>query len=102
MIKSELIATLIKRQPDMAPQDVELAVNCLLEKFSEELAAGQRIEIRGFGSFSVHQLSARQARNPKTGEPVLTPAKARVHFKPGKQLRNRVNDSRDQYSISRE
>jgi integration host factor subunit beta len=100
MIKSELITLLAKRQPSMLPQDVELAVNCLLDNFYEALAAGERIEIRGFGAFSVHHLSARQARNPKTGEAVLTPAKARVHFKPGKELRNRVNDSRNQYEIS--
>ena len=91
MTKSELIEVIASKQDHLAYKDVELAVKTLLEHMSEALSSGQRIEIRGFGSFSLHHRPPRIGRNPKTGEPVALPAKHVPHFKPGKQLRQRVN-----------
>lgn len=91
MTKSELIELIAARQQHLVYKDVELSVKTLLEHMSEALAAGQRIEIRGFGSFSLHHRPPRIGRNPKTGEPVALPGKHVPHFKPGKQLRQRVN-----------
>ena len=76
-----------------AAQDVELALKQILEIMSDALSAGDRIEIRGFGSFSLHFRPPRQGRNPKTGEAVALSGKYVPHFKPGKELRDRVNDS---------
>ncbi|MGY6631855.1 MAG: integration host factor subunit beta [Wenzhouxiangella sp.] len=92
MTKSELIERLAATQPHLSQADVELAVRCILEQLSKALSEGDRIEIRGFGSFSLHYRPARMGRNPKTGEPVALPAKHVPHFKPGKALRERVND----------
>ena len=72
---------------------MELAVKNILEQMSHALASGQRIEIRGFGSFSLHYLPPRMGRNPKTGESVALPSKYVPHFKPGKDLRDRINAS---------
>ncbi len=94
MTKSELIDTMASSQPHLAHKDVEDAVKKMLEQMSETLASGDRIEIRGFGSFSLHYRPARMGRNPKTGEAVALPAKYVPHFKPGKELRERVNNSR--------
>ena len=91
MTKSELIERLVQRQTHMSYRDVELAVKLVLEDVIDELAGGGRVEIRGFGSFSVHDRPARRGRNPKTGEPVDIPHKYVPHFKPGKELRERVN-----------
>ncbi len=91
MTKSELIEILTRRQAHLAGHDVELSVKELLELISGELARGQRIEIRGFGSFSLHFRPPRLGRNPKTGETVALPGKYVPHFKPGKELRERVN-----------
>jgi len=91
MTKSELIEVIASKQPHLAYRDVEVAVKTLLEHMSEALSSGQRIEIRGFGSFSLHHRPPRIGRNPKTGEPVALPAKYVPHFKPGKELRQRVN-----------
>ncbi|MBK5936776.1 MAG: integration host factor subunit beta [Halorhodospira halophila] len=96
MTKSELIEAIASKQPHLAHKDVEDAVKKMLEHMSETLANGERIEIRGFGSFSLHHRPARMGRNPKTGEPVALPAKYVPHFKPGKELRERVNSSRHQ------
>ena len=74
-------------------KDVELAVKLVLEYMSQCLATGERIEIRGFGSFSVHYREPRIGRNPKTGEPVELEGKYVPHFKPGKELRDKVNES---------
>lgn len=93
MTKSELIETLARRQPHLAFADVELAVKALLEHMSQSLASGERIEIRGFGSFSLHYRPPRIGRNPKTGEAVALPGKYVPHFKPGKELRERVNNA---------
>ena len=91
MTKSELIERISQKQSQLVHRDVELAVKAILEHMAECLAGGGRIEIRGFGSFSLHFRSGRVGRNPKTGAPVSLPAKYVPHFKPGKKLRERVN-----------
>lgn len=91
MTKSELIEILATKNGHLIHKDVELAVKSLLEQMSCALASGQRIEIRGFGSFSLHYRPPRMGRNPKTGESVALAAKYVPHFKPGKELRERVN-----------
>jgi integration host factor subunit beta len=91
MTKSELIEALALRQNHLAFGDVELSVKSLVEQMSQALANGERIEIRGFGSFSLHYRPPRMGRNPKTGAAVALPGKYVPHFKPGKQLRERVN-----------
>ncbi|WP_411832048.1 integration host factor subunit beta [Pseudoxanthomonas mexicana] len=91
MTKSELIEILARRQPHLKAEDVDLAVKALLEMMAGSLAQGDRIEIRGFGSFSLHYRPPRVGRNPKTGESVALPAKHVPHFKPGKELRERVS-----------
>ncbi len=91
MTKSELIQTLAANQPQLDQRDVELAVKGLLERMSSALQAGERIEVRGFGSFSLHHRPARLGRNPKTGVSVQVPDRRVPHFKPGKELRERVD-----------
>ena len=91
MTKSELIEILSRRQPHLKAEDVDLAVKSLLEMMGGTLAQGDRIEIRGFGSFSLHYRPPRLGRNPKTGDSVALPAKHVPHFKPGKELRERVS-----------
>jgi len=93
MTKSELIERLIDMHPQLSVKDVELAVKTMLDHMTEALAEGERIEIRGFGSFSLHYRAPRMGRNPKTGESVPLPAKYVPHFKPGKELRDQVNQS---------
>ena len=90
MVKSELINRLAARQENLSLRDVELSVNHILEKMSDSLANGIRIEVRGFGSFSLHYRPPRRAHNPKTGAHVQTMGKYTPHFKPGKDLRERV------------
>ncbi len=92
MTKSELIEQLAARQPQLEYRDVELAVKELLEQMSAALAVGERIEVRGFGSFSLHYRPPRVGRNPKSGESVHVPDKYVPHFKPGKELRDRANN----------
>ena len=92
LTKSDLIDSLARNQNHLAQKDVELAVKSLLEKMSQELANGDRIEIRGFGSFSLHFRGARMGRNPKSGDAVALSGKHVPHFKPGKELRERVNE----------
>ena len=94
MTKSELIERIAQKQMQLAHRDVELAVKMILEHMAERLASGERIEIRGFGSFSLHYRPGRVGRNPKTGAPVSLPAKYVPHFKPGKELRERVDRRR--------
>jgi len=91
MTKSELIIAIAGTQPQLDYRDVELAVKELLEQMSAALAAGERIEVRGFGSFSLHYRPPRVGRNPKTGAAVHVPDKFVPHFKPGKELRERVD-----------
>ena len=94
MTKSELIEAIADKQQHLPYKDVELGVKTLLEQMSGALAGGERIEIRGFGSFSLHYRPPRIGRNPKTGEPVSLPGKYVPHFKPGKEMRERVNNGR--------
>lgn len=91
MTRSELIDTLAEKQDQLDRQDVELIVKNLLECMSAALTCGERIEIRGFGSFSLHFRPPRLGRNPKTGEAVSLSGKYTPHFKPGKELRERVD-----------
>ncbi len=91
MTKSELIAALAARYPQLAARDTDYAVKTVLDAMTQSLAAGQRIEIRGFGSFSLSQRSPRVGRNPKSGEQVMVPGKQVPHFKAGKELRERVD-----------
>lgn len=100
MVKSELIRALNEKLPGSQLDDVELAVNCLLKHMADSLVEGERIEIRGFGSFNLHCRPPRSARNPRTGEAVNLPAKVKVHFKPGKEMRDRVDAARDQCDIT--
>ena len=91
LTKSDLIEKLSVSQNHLERRDVELAVKGVLEKMSAELASGGRIEIRGFGSFSLHFRAARIGRNPKSGDAVALSGKHVPHFKPGKELRERVD-----------
>lgn len=95
LIKSQLIAEISKELSHLPEKDIALAVNTLIEQMSTFLSQGGRIEIRGFGSFCLHYRPPRKAHNPKTGEKLVTNPKYVVHFKPGKELRERVNASRD-------
>jgi integration host factor subunit beta len=99
MVKSELINRISTQQESLSLKDVELSVNHILDRMSACLGVGERIEIRGFGSFSLHYRPPRKAHNPKTGARVFTEAKYTPHFKPGKDLRDRVNQSREHYKI---
>lgn len=92
MTKSELIEILTQRQAHLKADDVDLGVKSLLEMMAGSLSQGDRIEIRGFGSFSLHFRPPRTGRNPKTGDAVALPGKYVPHFKPGKDLRERVTD----------
>ena len=92
MTKSELIDRLAEIQQHLHHLDVELGVKSILEQMSGSLSSGERIEIRGFSSFSLHYRAPRMGRNPKTGEAVALPGKHVPHFKPGKSLRERVNN----------
>ncbi|MCU7837127.1 MAG: integration host factor subunit beta [gamma proteobacterium symbiont of Taylorina sp.] len=94
MTKSELIEALAQKQSQLAYKDVELAVKAMLDHMAQTLASGERIEIRGFGSFSLHYRPPRTGRNPKTGDAVTLAPKYVPHFKPGKELRERVNKTR--------
>jgi len=93
MTKSELIEMLVDRHEQLSVKDIELSVKTMLDHMTESLSQGDRIEIRGFGSFSLHYRAPRTGRNPKTGESVSLDAKYVPHFKPGKELREQVNDS---------
>lgn len=91
MTKSELIEKIVDQQSQLSARDVEVAVKMILDHMAEALSKGERIEIRGFGSFSLHYRAARSGRNPKTGEKVDLSGKYVPHFKPGKELRERVD-----------
>ena len=91
MTKSELIDLLSADQNQLGYRDVELAVKSILESLTNALSTGERIEVRGFGSFTLHHRRARVGRNPKTGNSVTVPDKHVPHFKPGKELRQRVD-----------
>jgi len=91
MTKSELIAKLASRYPQLVVKDAELAVKAILDAMAQGLATGQRIEIRGFGSFDLNYRPPRVGRNPKSGDKVQVPEKYVPHFKAGKELRERVD-----------
>ncbi len=91
MTKSEFIAQLARRFPSLGPDDTKQSVSIVLDAISGTLARGDRIEIRGFGSFDLMHRKPRIGRNPKTGDRVEVPAKAVPHFKAGKELRKRVD-----------
>ena len=91
MTKSELIESIISKQDQLIPVDVDLAIKMILEKMIQTLSANERIEIRGFGSFCLHHRASRIGRNPKTGAAVELASRSVPHFKPGKELRERVN-----------
>lgn len=99
MTKSELIELIARKQTQFAQKDVEIAVNQIVDSMIDTLSKGERIEIRGFGSFSLHHRKARVGRNPKTGATVELSDKRVPHFKPGKALRERVDDSKDSTDI---
>ena len=93
MTKSDLIERLAAKYQHLSAKDVEVAIREILEQMADTLQSGDRIEIRGFGSFSLHYRAPRVGRNPKTGEKVELLGKSVPHFKPGKELRERVNES---------
>ena len=93
MTKSDLIARLAARYPQLVAKDADFAVKTILDAMAESLAKGQRIEIRGFGSFGLNYRPPRVGRNPKSGEKVMVPEKHVPHFKAGKELRDRVDTS---------
>ena len=99
MTKSKLIEILLQEQPHLKLEEVELAVKTILDLMSQSLADGERIEIRGFGSFCLHYRPPRIGRNPKSGEPVTLSEKHVPHFKPGKQLRERVNNQTNKLDV---
>ncbi len=101
MTKSELIERLTRRQDHLSPRDVEMAVKCLLDHMASTLASGERIEVRGFGSFTLHYRRPRQGRNPRTGEQVILDGRYVPHFKPGKELRLKVNGEEPQADADR-
>ncbi len=91
MTKSELVAKLATQHPDLRADDLEKLVNTVFEEITQALVTGGRVELRGFGAFSVRQRAARKGRNPRTGTAVAVPSKRVPFFKTGKELRVRVN-----------
>ena len=91
MTKSELIQRLIAQHPELTAHDLERTVNVIFEEITQTLQEGGRVELRGFGAFSVRERKARQGRNPRTGEAVSVPSKKVPFFKCGKELHERVN-----------
>jgi integration host factor subunit beta len=92
MIRSELLQSLAADNPDLRPEEVEQVVDIFFDEITERLAEGGRVELRGFGTFSTRGRDARTGRNPRTGESVSVPAKRVPYFKPGKEIRERLND----------
>ena len=93
MIRSELLAEIAEGNPELRAEEVEQVVYIFFEEISERLSEGGRVELRGFGAFSVRDRQARQGRNPRTGELVDVPAKRVPYFKPGKEIRERLNEN---------
>jgi integration host factor subunit beta len=92
MIRSELLEALTQENPELRVEDVELAVDTFFDQIADRLARGGRVELRGFGAFSTRQRDARKGRNPRTGDSVSVPEKRVPYFKPGKEMRARLND----------
>jgi integration host factor subunit beta len=93
MTRADLIAAITSRFPTLTAKDADIAVREILDAIGQSLAQGKRVEIRGFGSFSLNYRPPRKGRNPKSGEPVSVPAKYVPHFKPGKEMRAHVEES---------
>lgn len=93
MIRSELLQALCADNPDLRPEEVEQVVDIFFDEITQRLAEGGRVELRGFGTFSTREREARVGRNPRTGETVDVPAKKVPYFKPGKEMRERLNPS---------
>ena len=93
MIRSELLQALAKDNPDLRADEVEQVVDTFFDEIAKRLAEGGRVELRGFGAFSTRERNARSGRNPRTGETVEVPAKRVPYFKPGKEMRERLNQS---------
>ena len=91
MIKSELVQTIANRNPHLYQRDVELIVNAIFDEITEALCESNRVELRGFGAFSTRHRDGRKGRNPRTGEAVDVPEKRVPYFKPGKDMRQRLN-----------
>ncbi len=91
MIRSELVQLLANDNPDLSPREVERIVAIFFDTISQHLAEGKRVELRGFGAFSTRARDARIGRNPRTGDPVDVAAKQVPYFKPGKEMRQRLN-----------
>jgi integration host factor subunit beta len=91
MIRSELLLALAKENPELRTEDVERAIDTFFDEIASRLADGGRVELRGFGAFSTRQRDARKGRNPRTGETVQVPEKRVPYFKPGKEMRARLN-----------
>ena len=92
MIRSELLQVLSADNPDLRPEEVEQVVDIFFDEIATRLAEGGRVELRGFGTFTTRQREARTGRNPRTGESVEVPAKRVPYFKPGKEMRERLNE----------
>jgi integration host factor subunit beta len=91
MIRSELVAALARENPGLRAEEVEKVVTTFFDEISQKLASGGRVELRGFGAFSTRSRDARKGRNPRTGETVDVPGKSVPYFKPGKEMRARLN-----------
>ena len=91
MIRSELLQAMCKDNPDLRPEEVEQVIDIFFEEIVERLSEGGRVELRGFGTFTTRQREARTGRNPRTGESVSVPPKRVPYFKPGKEMRDRLN-----------
>ena len=91
MIRSELLQVLARDNPELRAEEVEQVVDIFFDEISARLAEGGRVELRGFGAFSTRQRDARMGRNPRSGESVAVPAKRVPYFKPGKEIRERLN-----------
>ena len=91
MIRSELLQKLAQENPELRAQEIEQVVDIFFEEIAQRLAEGGRVELRGFGAFSTREREARTGRNPRTGEAVEVPAKRVPYFKPGKEMRLRLN-----------
>ena len=91
MIRSELIQKIAEENPHLYQRDVERTVNTIFDEITNAMARGDRVELRGFGAFSTREREARKGRNPRTGETVDVPAKSVPYFKPGKDMRKRLN-----------
>ncbi len=92
MTKSELVEKLVEANASLSRKESEMVVNLIFDSMSEALKKGEKVEIRGFGSFTIREREAREARNPKSGDVVKIPSKRTPFFKTGKELRERVNN----------